>query len=538
MFKTDYRSLFKLNPSKSKLEDLDKLGLSMTNNDSFFPSGNANFIWEKLNNIVETFTDDAENLTTEFDSKIPSGYVYLGQFIDHDLSFDSKSRFEPKDFPSRTLSEDEIAKIANLRKPLFDLETIYGYAKPSRSSKFVRKVLMKDGSNTLLQLGKTFKEPKGEKTTAQFEFFNDLPRAVNSSEPLIVDERNDGNLLIAQLQVAFIKFHNAIVQMLGDTNSCFVFRKARKIAIRHYQYIVLNDFLPRIVKDSVIKEVIKQVKETGHGTFFTPNPDDLFIPLEFSTAAYRMGHSMIRNDYNINTKRTEEDLIELFKFTGRGGFKSNPPKRVINRLQSIWVINWNWFFDLGNSDEQNGKLNFAKKIDTKLSSALDNLFPAPVVDPTGGRVNSLGTLDLYRGQSLRLPSGQSFAGEMSQQVNIQLLTQEEIESTFGEKLPSQLREQFKAETPLFYYLLAEAEIQNKKQNTETLGDVGSRIVAEVFIKLLYESPYSILKNELEKDEYFIGNFFEGKFGMPEMLKWMASNTKEGFDELNPVKQIV
>lgn len=522
MLTSGYRNLFELAPFKPDLDILDKLGLSMTGNRTgFFPSGI---------NPLELVKND------ETDSTIPAGYVYLGQFIDHDITLDSKShRFEPTHFPWKQLQPEEIAKIVNLRRPFFDLETIYGFSKPSPSAKVVRKVLLQNGSNTLLNLGDTFPEPMGN-STATNSFVSDLPRFANSSEAAIIESRNDENLVIAQLQVAFIKFHNAIVRELGDSNTCQVFRQARKIAIRHYQQIILKDFLPRIVKPSVLQKVIKQVATTGQATFYQPSSDDLFIPLEFSVGAYRMGHSMIRDLYNWNIMR-KAALMDLFRFTGREGSSTAIDELSKFKLRSIWVINWNWFFDLSDSGERDENLNFAKRIDTKLSSSLDRLFPSPPHDDTGGRINSLGTLDLYRGRALRLPTGQSLANEMAKQENIRVLSEDEIEGTFNELLTEDARDSFKKETPLFYYLLAEAEIQNKLGKTDTLGDVGSWLVAEVFIKLLYESPFSILKRDLESDDYFIGKEFGGKFGMPEMLKWMASRTKEGFDELNPVQKI-
>ncbi|MEP6900755.1 MAG: peroxidase family protein [Actinomycetota bacterium] len=462
------------------------------------------------------------------DSNIPAGYTYLAQFIDHDISSDSRGdRLNRLHQPT---GEILVEDIFNERSPFLDLETIYGSEKPLNEGEIARKFLMKEGSLSRLNLGNTFGEGLGESKLKK-SYPNDLPRESGNLRAKIVDKRNDSHLLIAQTQVAFIKFHNAIVKYHGNINSKELFEMAREITIRHYQYIVLTDFLPRIVKNLVLETVLKEVSENAN-KLYQATRDNMYMPLEFSVAAYRTGHSLIRNSYNFNRK-FEKDRVrldELLKLTGRGGGLSDR-----GGLPSIWTINWNLFFDIKNSKEQTD-FNVTKRIDTKLSSFLDFLLTTPLFT-----INSLAALDLMRGRALGLPTGEEVAKIVAQKTGAKTLDSELIQN----KMPEKLREVFKEKTPLWFYLLAEAEIEAEPDsNTEAgkLGEVGSWIVAETFVKLIKESTPSILDEE-ESSKFFLPEQLNSgqnpipkdkrKFTMPKMLEFIALQNTD-FDEINPI----
>ena len=549
-----YKKLFNIEAFIPNPADLENLAQFMTRTYKFFdvpppliesiqPAadlGNFN-LPESMSEILELLDKDLQ------DSGIPAGYSYLGQFILHDISFDEKTdRFEKTHYPWNSPAQP----IKNLRKPFLDLETIYGPEEKPESR------LLEEHSSRL-RLGNTFKNTSAipGALLSERSFPNDLLRKENNVEADIIDPRNDGNLLLAQTQVAFTKFHNAIVYKLGNPNSMAVFEKARKMTIRHYQYIILTDFLPRVVQGgkTAIDKIVYEV-QNGVNKFYHPTKDDMFVPLEFVVGAYRTAHSMIRHTYNLNKEvnNREATLMNLFLFTGRGAMHRTDRKK----LPSRWIVNWKWFYDIDNSKFTETSFNFARKIDTNLSAALGILFP-------GGkesRANSLSSLDLYRGVAWGLPTGQALAKEMRTiDPEIRVLTSEQIESKFDKSLiPGQpiftvldaaQRKFFTENTPLLFYLLAEAEEQCEG---ETLGDVGSRIVAETLVKLIYETPDSILKKgqELESDKDFLPNNSEvfemlgtedkKTFGMPEMLKFIAKSRKkfavigEDFNELNPL----
>jgi Animal haem peroxidase len=463
------------------------------------------------------------------DSKIPAGYTYLGQFIDHDISLNSKGdRFNREQRPWEKIDVD---KISNLRNPAFDLETIYGVEKSSDNGAISRDDLRDEQFPMKLRLGKTNGENSSIfNASIRKPYLRDLPRNPDSPIAMIVDKRNDSNLAVAQTQVAFIKFHNAIVSKLKGSDPIKLFNEAREIVIRFYQHIILNDFLPRIVKESVLIKVKEEVLARKNKFYRPKHEDDMFLPLEFSAAAFRTGHSMIRDSYNWNSVFVEEKsalLSQLMSLTGPGKMDGNDSR---TQLPSIWLINWNWFYDI-NGSKHDKEFNFAKRLGTKISSGLKFLLPPVkregIVLPPPieiEKVNSLAVLDLFRGRALGLPTGEEVANLIKKETGAEIFDSDKI----NERLPETLRETFKDKTPLWFYLLAEAELED----SHTLGEVGSRIVAETFLKLLLESPYSILEKELTDDEKSLVEY-KDVFWMSQMLQFIAVQNEE-FDELNPL----
>ena len=448
-----------------------------------------------LDALAEFMAIKRDTLKPEILSKTAAGYTYLGQFIVHDISLDSQSQTLPWESP--------IAPSVNLRNPSFDLETLYGI-NAGNTSAFLNQ------NSAELKLGETSSDIA---SAIRDTFFQDLPRDENGMA-MTLDGRNDENLLVAQTHVAFIKFHNAIVSETTGTDVSDVYKKARRRAIRHYQYIILNDFLPKIVKKSVLADVIDNVNQ-----FYKPVADDLFIPLEFSVAAFRMGHSMVRNSYHLNSRQSPR-LSSLHIFTGRGGFTGQT-----NKLPSDWLIDWNSFYNLTGwqnpPDWRNppDNFNFASKINTEISSGLGkaHIFEPPSVDFKRG--NSIPALDLYRTRFFNLPSGQMLAKEIVGEER-QIGDSQKIANLLPEDFNGvQLKNVFKDNIPLWFYLLGEAQIN---EDGENLGEVGSRIVAETFVELLRKSEFSILDEPLlPNSEEFLGKP-DGTFEMAEMLNYINS----------------
>lgn len=500
---------------------------------------------------------------------IPAGYTYLAQFITHDISFDEHSnRHLRGDLPFFEIATPEfIRNLKNLRKPNFDLETIYGQEIPANPGEIPRHALRRD-NNALLKLGST--AITSDPGRARISFPNDLPRGNACVEARIVDPRNDENVLVAQTQVAFIKFHNAMVVRLKQTGKVMdseLFEKARRLTIRYYQAIILTDFLPRIIPESILGDAIDQVRHQK--TLYNP---DMFIPLEFSVAAFRFGHSMIRQEYNLNAfhigtsphKIVDESakLDELMRFTGRGemSFRNSPtPEAPLLRLPSIWIPNWNLFFETDGvlfTSAETVK-NLAEPINTRLALALLQLRPGATGVPTDGRPNSIAAIDLFRGRRFGLPAGQDVARKIGRAAPLSadqianLISRADVESIVpgdDAQIKQAVINAFSERSPLWFYVLAEAEIQNDGK----LGEVGGRIVAETMIQLLYNSEFSILCEDwdadegfLLKDEKFSHNPNMQTFGMPEMLNFIKKmgedhlkelypERTEGFDELNPL----
>lgn len=428
---------------------------------------------------------DPDGTDSAGDSRIPAAYTYFGQFVDHDITFELESDrlrnlFDPNLEP---LSLDEIRDhIENSRTATLDLDSVYGFPAPRERSE---KTKMRVGKVTSLNGDSPpVKRPPGKDDE------NDLPRKRKNPEKpeidreaRIGDPRNDENTIIAQMHVAFLRAHNALVDELGAEVGTF--GQARKMLRQYYQYIVLNDFLkriadPRIVNDTIARNLVYDASQT-------------FMPLEFSVAAYRFGHSMIRAayDFNLNFNTSGEPGTQpatlglLFMFTA---FKGQ--MRDSDTLPDNWIIEWHNMVNAGRP------FNRARLIDTRLVEPLFELTDVEGnVEP--GDAARLAVRNLLRGYLLRMPTGQAVAEALRQRLlgvrDVPVLTPQQIEAAAGSDQVQALRDgEFLDRTPLWYYVLAEAKALSRGRR---LGPVGSTIVAEVLVGLVRRSEHSILREE-------------------------------------------
>jgi Animal haem peroxidase len=396
------------------------------------------------------------------DSDIPAGYTYLAQFIAHEITFDNTA-----DLP--TAEPDP----QNLRSPAIDLDSLYG---PERRDEKSEKFYEANNSARL----KVDWTVRLEGSGGMFQ--NDLPREEKTKQALIADERNDENLAVAQTQIALMKFHNKVVDGLTSImhpGGC-LFDCARMQVIRHFQWIILHDFLPKIVDPDVLDCVVR------HGPkWFRCTPDNLYMPLEFSAAGFRLGHSMVRNEYQWNKFHSRGELgapsgavlAELFEqtaFSGRIGLTENG-------LPSDWIIDWRRFYNFANHPMEPGRRNRAGRIDTNFDFHLDQIanFP-PATLPIEKR--SITVRNLLRGFALGLPTGE----EVAERIGEERLSHKDIASGPYEGLLK--TRTFRDKTPLWFYILKEAELNGGNR----LGRVGSRIVAETLVGLIKNSRYSVL----------------------------------------------
>ena len=122
--------------------------------------------------------------------------------------------------------------------------------------------------------------------------------------------------------------------------------------------------------------------------------------------------------------------------------------------------------------------------------------------------------NLLRGYLLRMPTGQAVANALG----ITPLTPSALEAAADDAAQAQvLRESgFNARTPLWYYLLAEA---NGTAGGQHLGPVGSTLLAEVFVGLVIRSDDSILRTKKWKPT--LGTK-KGVFELPDLLKFAGT----------------
>lgn len=405
--------------------------------------------------------DDTPNFNDH--QTLPAGFTYFGQFLDHDITFDQTAGL-----PEGVLTPEEIE---NGRTPSLDLDSVYGRGpgleqKPLYEADGVR---LRIGRCT--GIGRPGIEPESRPLP------NDLPRGHNPSnriEATIGDPRNDENLAVAQTHLAFLKFHNVVAARLAETGlrGYELFAAARRTVTLHYQWIVLHDFLARVVEPTILAQVIRD-----GGRFFTPPTDKQpGMPVEFSVAAYRFGHSMIRDGYTWNRIFERAGLDLLFVFSGVNGNFAGQPS-----LPANWPIDWRRFYDFSDVPGiEPARLNLARSIDTALAIGLKEI---PEFAQEGAR-RPLAVRNLIRGHVVGLPSGQAVAEAMS----LPALTPAQLRAgALGQVVQ---KAGFDKETPLWYYILREAEVFH---NGQRLGPVGSTLLAETFVALINCSRTSVLR---------------------------------------------
>ena len=405
-------------------------------------------------------------------SGIPSGFTYLGQFIDHDLTFDKTDV---------TLGENvSPALLVQARSPSLDLDSLYG-AGPNdpESARFYEP----DGIH--LRRGKT---DAIEGIPAKDGF--DLPRgagntAAKKRRAIIPDPRNDENLAVAQTHCAFIRFHNRVVDTLpASVPPAQRFARARKLVTQHYQWMIRTDFLPRVCAEGVVNDVFRNGRKAFERGASMDAPT---MPIEFSIAGYRLGHSMIRAAYNWNKifDFGGGTLDLLFTFSGLSGNLGGG-----QRLPSNWIADFRRLYRFGRSNLQvsEGKFNEAMRIDTNLVKPLGRLpgFPA--------RDANLAFRNLSRARMVKLATGQQMVRFLKNKgARVTQLKKTQVrDGRNGAMLDSLTRAQREAvlrDTPLWFYVLREAEL-----NQGRLKGVGARVVAETFHRAMQGSQISILRD--------------------------------------------
>ncbi|RKT54312.1 peroxidase family protein [Saccharothrix australiensis] len=436
------------------------------------------------------------------DPAIPAGFTYLGQFVDHDLTMDRTE--------TQLGGDVNLDDLVQGRSPALDLDSVYGRGPLDPTDRVCYAA-----DQVKLKIGRTSKPLfPADLTDVELDGF-DLPRAGSGAtgadrrRALIPDLRNDENLVVAQTHLAFIRFHNRVVDELALTGLTGqrLFEAARAQVVRHYQWMLRTDHLPRIVEPAIVDDVFtngRKFFETGRGT-----SQEATMPLEFSVAAYRLGHSMIRAAYQWNRVFNSAGgeggiagLDLLFAFSGTSGNfqpgtdQDDPTVAGVDRLPTNWIADFRRLYDFTEAGRPDlvpgaGGGNITKRVDTLLVNPL-TLLPAGTFDGRGTTFpaihRNLAFRNLTRANMVKLASGQ----QMASLFNESALTAEQIlDGNQGVTLDSLTDEQRAAvveHTPLWFYILREAEFHNG-----LLGPVGGRIVAEVFHRSMEVSRTSIVR---------------------------------------------
>jgi hypothetical protein len=414
-----------------------------------------------------------------------AGSTFVGQFTDHDITFDQTSLLGVTTNPLTS---------PNTRTPALDLDSVFGGGPTISPDLYVTNPDGTAGPQLLIGSGGVHE---------------DVPRTPNGDgtyTAIVSDPRNDENLVIGGLHCAHILFYNQVLADLGSMNlsrfpaaraveaprrssgrkadgavSYLQYLIAREVTLWHYQWLLVNEHLPQIAGQQVVNDVL-----AGGNKFYRPPPGDAFMPIEFGAASYRFGHSMVRPSYRANfTSGTGDsaspaaDPFFALVFDATEPDFNGPVSYDRDDLLGGYpaprrYVGWQTFFDLGDGQVKNNK-----KIDTTISSVLFTL-PVPAIAPhTQTAPTVLPQRNLLRQLTWSLPSGQAIA----QAMGVPPLTPADLSDIGSVYAP------FAASTPLWYYILAEAKIAT---DGLTLGPVAARIVTETLIGLLRADPTSYL----------------------------------------------
>jgi hypothetical protein len=457
---------------------------------------------DNLSDPIQSITNPAVFSPNNPDNpNLTAGMTFLGQFLDHDITFDKKSLLNANVAPTQTV---------NFRTPAFDLDSVYGpgpdgapelYETRNGRKKFILQAI-----------------PGSQAVSRHGAVRNDVPRD-SKGNAIIPDSRNDETVVTSQIQVALMSFHNAVTDYLAaqpayrGASAAAIFHDARHLVTWHYQWIILHEFLPKTIG----AERVDQIMHDGMKFYHPQDAANRFqagdghtsprIPIEFSAAVYRFGHSQVRPSYRLNFGPSNGSPFFVFLFDDTEDPAAADPadlrggKRAARRF-----VDWETFFDFGD-----GNVRPNKRIDTHLSSVLMALpgarAPSPGLPNDG--VQSLPARTLTRHINFGIPSGQAIARKMG----LPVLAPSQLHELAPYALDS--RTTMDTATPLFYYVLKEAEVM---EHGLRLGPVGARIVGEVFIGLLKEDSASYVST-MPGWKPTLPSAQRGDFHMTDLLKF-------------------
>jgi Animal haem peroxidase len=478
-------------------------------------AGDSTAVTAALKRLGEALAEPApprgQELQATGNSTIPPVYTYWGQFIDHDITANTDRKNTVTDITVQDLKplqpEVVVRDLRNLRRPALDLDSLYGDGPTFEGGPETAAKDMYDGIGLRLSEVAEGDGIRGDHIPTLGDNLRDLPRHGDAEKPedrtaaLIGDGRNDENLIVAQLHVAFLRFHNAALEWARrepgyPRDDRELFERVRDLVRWHYQWLVVHDYLKTVTLPGVVDKVL-----LGGNKVFQPRYGEVYMPLEFSVAAYRFGHSMVRGfyDYNRNFGRKNggpgavipfASFRQIFAFTGSARPAPFNGGGTLT-LPFNWVIEWGKFVDKGDSLPD----HFARKIDTQLAPPLFDMInqiskdDEKLPDAIKDILRRLAVRNLLRGYQLALPTGQAVADALG----VTPLTTEELRRGNSDAVNAALNDGgFLETTPLWFYVLKEAEV---RANGNSLGEVGSRIVVETLIGQLRADPEFYLNQD-------------------------------------------
>jgi len=429
-----------------------------------------------LTDPIKSITDPANFSPNNADNpNMTAGVTFFGQFLDHDITLDKNSPLNQVSSPGRTI---------NFRTAAFDLDSVYGNG-PAGSPELYQTI------NGRIKF-KLERIPGAEAVSRNGAPRYDLPRSADGTA-IMAEGRNDENSIVSQFHVAMLRFHNAVTDYLaaqpGNANAkpAALFAAARRYVTWHYQWIIVNEFLPLTIGQDRVNNILNNgtrffnAQDPANQYLAADGSRNILLPIEFSVAAYRFGHSQVRPSYRLNFGPTGGAPFFAFIFDDNLSATDPDPadlrggKRAPRRF-----VDWQTFFNFGD-----GNFRPNKRIDSHLSSPLMILPGTKAASPglPADGLQSLASRNLVRHVNFGLPSGQDIAYRMG----VTALTPAELPELASYVVDGGVR--LDQSTPLWYYILKEAEV---KESGLRMGDVGGNIVGEVFVGLLKADSSSYL----------------------------------------------
>lgn len=421
----------------------------------------------------------------ERESGIPSGYAYMLQFAVHDMVNIEPSVLDAEADPARGGRV-----LINKRARQLRLDTLYGCASAGRHL---------DPVDGRLRIGRMAVPPDREAGAP----FRDIPRGDSKEPPFaapeIADTANDRHVILSQLTVLFSLLHNAFVRVQKEGDAAKRFQAARRATASVYRRMLREEVLPAVLHPKVrdlYKEGVR-LRTDGAGG----------VPLEFSHAAMRFGHSMVRSRYQLNSgpggARQPHRITDLMRRTSERGRTGYVP------LTADWLVSWSRFFRIeGHAQHEMAKPNLARPIGPSIvnSLAAESLFRRKAPDSPMALVYA----DLLSSALAGLWSVPALIAEICRrngELGVLLLGGEGLQGP-RERLEGRIRgwlmgrrerfglteadvEALARDPPMYFYVLLESELaglEAPEADRGRLGPLGSIIVAEVMFGLLERDP--------------------------------------------------
>lgn len=465
---------------------------------------------QKLDALANAMVEPTGDPLTD-NGRLPAILTYFGQFIDHDITANTDRETATSMIEGNITPLDRgavTASLGNLRDGSLALDSLYGDT--AGQSDFANKLaglmrhptlrdkmrlgtassvgghrppLPADPAVDLPRLGLLL--DRGELTLAELQAlppelrgnFLESDGTPIRARAIVGDGRNDENLVVAQTHTAMLRFHNRLHDVAGGS-----FEDARRRTRWHYQWLVANAYLPMVCDPDIVRETAADGAPL-YSAFFAAHgaagSAKMPMPLEFSVAAFRFGHSMIRGAYDYNrffgeskngspTDGADAPFDLLFAFTGNGRMFG-----IADKLPQNWIIDWERFVKIDAGRPQRA----ARKIDTFLAPPLSNMR-----NEAAGVFKHLAQRNLRRGYRLKIATAQgAIAALQAVGITVEPLTTAELHS--GATGAAVQSGGFTDRTPLWFYLLKEAEL---RANGQHLGPLGSYLVANTLLGLIFK----------------------------------------------------